>query len=269
MLGSDTRIKTGIAVLDFPCVSCVDHQVKELTDMKRMIVLLGLAVLLTLGILNVASAHAKLDHCTPAIGTNVATAPSQVVCVFSEEIDTKASTLSVWDANNQQVDKKDAHVDLNDPNHATLIASLDTSLVKDGVYTVKWHAVTPDDGGISDGTWQFAVGTVAVTPQPATEVVNPATATPPGNVPAGTPTEGAATAVASATSAVASPTAVTVITAATPAPQSTATSTVAAATVPATVPTTGSGINTTGILVLLALAIIILAVGGVVLRARG
>ena len=242
--------------------------------MKRMIVVLGLAVLLVLGLFGVVSAHAKLDHCTPAIGTNVATAPNQVVCVYSEEIDTKASTLSVWDANNQQVDKKDVHVDLNDPNHATLVASLDSALVKNGVYTVKWHTVTPDDGGISDGTWQFTVGAVAITPQPATEIVNPATATPPGNAPAATPTTAVvpATATTAATTApataavtattAATATAATIITAATPAPQSTATA-------PATVPTTGAGTNTTGILTLLALAIAILLIGGVTLRARG
>src|SRR5512135_1070808 len=103
---------------------------------------------MALGAFGVASAHATLDRCTPALSSTVAAAPAQIVCVYSEEIDTKQSTMSVSDATRIQVDKKDAHVDLSDPDHKTLIVSLDSTLVKDGLYTVKWHAVTPDDNGI-------------------------------------------------------------------------------------------------------------------------
>ncbi len=233
--------------------------------MKRIVLVLGLAALLALGAFGVASAHAELDHCTPATGSKVATAPSQVVCVYSEEIDTKASTMSVWDANNNQVDKKDAHVDLNDPDHKTLIVSLDTSLVKDGAYTVKWHAVTPDDGGISDGSWQFIVGTAAVTPQPTTEIVNPATATPPGNTTSAAPTTAAAQPTATTAATVAPAATATTVTAATTAATPSAPSTA----VPPAVPTTGGTTGANSVLVLLALAAVILLVGGVALKARG
>src|SRR5512136_358201 len=121
--------------------------------MKRNMLVLALAIALSLGVFQVAFAHAKLDHCTPAVDAAVAQAPAQVVCVMSEEIDTKLSTLSVWDASGVQVDKQDAHVDLNDPDHKTLIVSLDPANLKDGVYTVKYHTVTPDDGGVTDGTF--------------------------------------------------------------------------------------------------------------------
>ncbi len=121
--------------------------------MKRTIVLTLTLIVLAFSTFSIVSAHAKLDHCTPAVGSTVPTAPPQIVCVFSEEIDTKQSTMSVLDASGVQVDKKDAHVDLNDPDHKTLMVSLDTANTPNGLYTVKWHAVTPDDNGISDGTW--------------------------------------------------------------------------------------------------------------------
>jgi LPXTG-motif cell wall-anchored protein len=138
--------------------------------MKRAMLVTILAMALSLSVLQVAFAHAKIDHCTPATGSTVAQAPGQVVCVMTEEIDTKLSTMSVWDASGHQVDKKDAHVDLNDPDHKTLLVSLDPAATNNGIYTVKYHTVTPDDGGITDGTFQFIVGSAAAAPAPVTAV---------------------------------------------------------------------------------------------------
>jgi len=131
--------------------------------MKRIMLVFVLVAALSLSVFRVVFAHAELDHCAPAVDATVAQVPGQVVCVMSEEIDTKLSTLSVWDANGVQVDKKDAHVDLNDPDHKTLIVSLDPASMKDGIYTVKYHTVTPDDGGVTDGTFQFVAGSAAAT----------------------------------------------------------------------------------------------------------
>jgi LPXTG-motif cell wall-anchored protein len=162
--------------------------------MKRVILVAILAMALSLSVLQVAFAHAKIDHCTPAASSTVAQAPGQVACVMSEEIDTKLSTMSVWDASGTQVDKKDAHVDLYDPDHKTLLVSLDPAAMNNGIYTVKYHTVTPDDGGITDGTFQFVVGSAAATPASATEVqsdgatVTPApTATSAASAPPATP----------------------------------------------------------------------------------
>jgi methionine-rich copper-binding protein CopC len=163
--------------------------------MKRITLVFVLVAALSLGVFQVAFAHAKLDHCTPAVDAAVAQVPGQLVCVMSEEIDTKLSTISVWDANGVQVDKKDAHVDLNDPDHKTLIVSLDPASMKDGVYTVKYHTVTPDDGGVTDGTFQFVAGSAVATSTQAltstvvtsTLAVTPTVAVAPTPVPA-TPT---------------------------------------------------------------------------------
>lgn len=223
--------------------------------MKRIMVVAVGAALLVLGALGAASAHATLDHCTPAVSSTVATAPAQVVCIFSEEIDTKQSTMSVSDAVGTQVDKNDAHVDLSDADHKTLIVSLDSTLIKDGLYTVKWHSVTPDDNGISDGSWQFVVGTANATPYPPTIVVQ-------GETPA------AATASAAATDTPAGsavpPTPVPSPTAA--APQSAAQAATATPAAPVTPPSTGAGLNTAWVLV--GILAVVAVLGGVLIRVR-
>ncbi len=218
--------------------------------MKRLLLVAIGATLFTLGAFGAASAHATLDHCTPALGSTVAAAPSQIVCIYSEEIDTQRSTMSVWNASGSQVDKKDAHVDLNDPDHKTLVVSLDAAMTPNGLYTVKWHTVTPDDNGISDGSWQFVVGSAAATPYPPTLVVQ-------GETPAaGTPAAADATATATPTpsSAAATPVA-TAVPPANPTPAA-----------PTTAPATGAPENTAWIVLALLGGVLVLS--GSLLRVR-
>ena len=218
--------------------------------MKRKLLVAFGATLLALGAFGIASAHASLDHCTPALGSTVATAPAQIVCIYSEEIDTKRSTMSVWDANGNEVDKQDAHLDLNDANHETMLVSLDTSKAANGLYTVKWHTVTPDDNGITDGSWQFIIGSANATPYPPTQVKQ-------GETPAaGTPA--AASAVSTATPA-ASSTAATPAATALAAPSPTAVS-------PASAPTTGAPENSAWMG--FALLGLVLLLGGTMLRVK-
>ncbi len=105
-----------------------------------------------------AEARADLVQCEPAAGATVTTAPSQLRCSFSEELDTKQSTLAVRDAAGARVDQSDAHVDLNDPDHKQLVAGLDVTKMKDGMYTVSWHSVSAQDHDAVDGTFIFVVG---------------------------------------------------------------------------------------------------------------
>jgi methionine-rich copper-binding protein CopC len=178
--------------------------------MKHHIAAILFAGAAFLALANLASAHAQLDHCTPAPGTAVATAPTEIRCWFTEEIDSKASSLVVADANGTRVDNNDGHLDLNDPEHKQMFATVKS--LATGVYNVTWHTVTSDDNGISDGVFYFGVGQVAVptnAPTPASE----ATGSPAASTPA--PTAGPA-ATAAPTSA---PTAVgTVAPTSTPAP---------------------------------------------------
>jgi methionine-rich copper-binding protein CopC len=118
-------------------------------------ILWGILVILILSF-GVASAHdVAVTQSDPADGSTVAQSPAQVTAQFSEELDTQGSSMIVVDAAGQQVSDGQGRVDLNDPNHATMIATLPSPLV-DGVYTVQWHALLTD-GDASDGSFSFTV----------------------------------------------------------------------------------------------------------------
>lgn len=153
--------------------------------MKRVLITSFISITLFIALVSAASAHAKIDRCKPEPGSASPTAPPEVRCWFTEEIDAKTSTLAVSDASGQRVDNADARVDLNDPDHKQLFTTLKP--LATGVYQVSWHVVATDDNAITEGTWYFGVGQVTVpTLAPQT------TGTPPS--PAATPAVPAATA---------------------------------------------------------------------------
>lgn len=125
--------------------------------MKKIIVLLG-ALLVLHALSATAMAHAEMKSCTPPINGTVETAPDKVVCTASESMDPKGSSLAVFDAMGMQVDKKDSAVDLNDPDRVTISVSLDTAMMKDGEYTVKWTTLSSADGDEAKGEFKFTVG---------------------------------------------------------------------------------------------------------------
>jgi methionine-rich copper-binding protein CopC len=224
---------------------------KELAGMKRILIVALGAALMALAAFGIVSAHAELDHCTPGVTSTVASAPGQIVCVYSEEIDTKRSTMSVWDAKGTEVDNKDAHVDLNDPDHKTLLVSLDTSKTPNGLYTVQWRTVTPDDNGLSYGAWQFVIGSAGGAPYPPTQVLD-------GEVDAqGTPLATSAATPAATLAATQAPAAP----AATSMPEPSPTPAV-----PTTAPATGGPTNTAWMM--FAFLGLVLLLGGTMLRIR-
>lgn len=214
--------------------------------MKRYIALVGLALLLALGLVGRASAHAKLVSSTPAAGTRLTTAPATVTLVFSEEISEKDSSFSVTDSKGATVGT--GKLDLNDLDHKTLIGTLKTSL-GDGVYSITWKTVTSDDNGVSEGSFTFGVNVdpgIQPTPVPDDDEEAEATVA---------PTTASAGGAAATTTAAA-----TTRPAATSAPASTA----AAGAANPTLPTTG---GETPIMALLLVAALIVA-GGAFLRLR-
>lgn len=151
--------------------------------MKRLVLFSGSALLmmaLTVVVcVPVALAHAQIISCTPGIGSTVATAPATVTCKASEGMDGKGSSLTVVDSMGMQVDKGDSKVDLNDPDRVSISVSLDSAMVKDGLYTVKWKTLSAADGDSAEGEFQFAVGAQPMTiPPTATPAPAGAEATP-------------------------------------------------------------------------------------------
>jgi methionine-rich copper-binding protein CopC len=124
---------------------------------------LGLAMLAVILFGAVAAAHGPeiLVKTDPPDGITLEQSPAMVTAWFNIELDTRLSTLQVFDINHRQVDNEDANVDVGGPDQATIVVSLPT--LADGVYIVRWTAVTAVDRDLVGGVFTFAVGENGVT----------------------------------------------------------------------------------------------------------
>jgi methionine-rich copper-binding protein CopC len=120
---------------------------------SRGVAALVAALLLAALAPGIAEAHAGVARSEPAAGAKGA-APQQVKVWFTEPVDRAASTLTVVDAKGAHVDQGDKAQPAGD--QTLLTVSLKPGL-PDGVYTVKWSALTEDNGKTS-GEFQFGIG---------------------------------------------------------------------------------------------------------------
>jgi methionine-rich copper-binding protein CopC len=111
--------------------------------------------LLVGGLAAAAAAHAKLVSATPAPGSLVKAPPRLVRAVFNEELAPTHSRMTVTDGRGRRVDDGQGGVDLDDLDRKTLVARLRP--VGPGRYTVRWRAVSADDGYVAQGTFWFVV----------------------------------------------------------------------------------------------------------------
>lgn len=102
--------------------------------------------------LAIAHAHAFLDHADPRVGSTVNGSPSVVKVWFTEELEGAFSKIQVFDANGQEVDKKDVKIDAT--NKALMTVSV--LQLPPGTYKVKWSAVAVDTHHTT-GTFSFDV----------------------------------------------------------------------------------------------------------------
>lgn len=102
---------------------------------------------------DVARAHAFIDHADPKVGATLTQSPPQVKVWFNEAIEPEFSKLQVLDANGNQVDAKDTHLEATD--HALLIVSLPAALPA-GEYKVVWNVVASDTHR-THGDFKFTV----------------------------------------------------------------------------------------------------------------
>ena len=104
------------------------------------------------------SAHGvELLRSEPPDGAVLDKVPTQVKAWFNEELQTGESSIMVVNSDSSQVDHGDGGVDLDDPEHASMVVSL--SGLSAGAYIVRWHAVLLD-GDATDGEFGFTVGAV-------------------------------------------------------------------------------------------------------------
>ena len=99
-----------------------------------------------------ASAHAFLDHASPAVGSTVHAPPQQVRLWFTQEIEPSFSAAQVLDASGKRVDQGDARVDGSDP---TLI-TVSVPPLAPGRYKVTWRVLSVDTHA-TEGDYSFDV----------------------------------------------------------------------------------------------------------------
>jgi LPXTG-motif cell wall-anchored protein len=114
---------------------------------------------------NFVFAHARLVSSDPAADARLASAPSTITLVFSEELKPDGNTITVTDTSGTQVDAGDTALATSDAERRTLTVSLRSGL-GDGVYTVEWVNASTDGHG-EKGRFSFTVGTTTAAPTAA------------------------------------------------------------------------------------------------------
>ena len=119
--------------------------------MRRFIVFItAWAFLLACG---PAFAHAFLERATPAVGSTVATAPTEVAIEFTEGVEPAFSTIAVSDAAGARVDSGSPKSAPGDDKRLTV----GLKPLKPGSYKVEWHATSVDTHK-TQGSFSFSVG---------------------------------------------------------------------------------------------------------------
>lgn len=128
----------------------------------------------------VVRAHADYERSDPPAGAELAEAPTQVQIWFTQELFRRQgeNRIEVYAADGERVDLDDAAI--ADDDRRLMSISLQPDL-PDGLYTVRWHTLSADDGHPGDGEFTFVVGDATIAPAesaPSTHDHGQAVATP-------------------------------------------------------------------------------------------
>ena len=116
--------------------------------MKNRLAILASAALFALPIS--ASAHAMLDHATPAVGSVSSTAPREVVLFFTEQLEPKFSGAEVQNSSGTSVAFGPARASGTEMR-------MGLKALPPGAYKVIWHALSVDTHR-TQGSFSFRVG---------------------------------------------------------------------------------------------------------------
>jgi hypothetical protein len=120
--------------------------------MHRFIARTGLTALIAAAGVSPALAHAFLTTAVPAVGSTVATPPTEVDCNFTEALEPSFFTLKVQNAAGARVDTGKMHLATGDAKRMVI----GVQHLPPGTYTVNWHAVSVDTHHTA-GRFTFAV----------------------------------------------------------------------------------------------------------------
>ena len=109
--------------------------------MKHILRSRMLAAVMVITSSTLAFAHAQLKSADPAVGSSIATSPTEIRLTFSEAIEAKLSRIDLMDATDMIDDIASIAVDPN--NKSVLVAKLKHPLAV-GTYMVMWQAVSID-----------------------------------------------------------------------------------------------------------------------------
>jgi copper resistance protein C len=98
-----------------------------------------------------AFAHAFLDRASPAVGSEVAKAPTSIALTYSEPVEPLFSTVQVTDATGGRVD-----IGKPTTQNDGRILQVAVKQLPPGVYTVAWH-VTSVDTHKTEGHFTFTI----------------------------------------------------------------------------------------------------------------
>jgi methionine-rich copper-binding protein CopC len=115
--------------------------------MRFFVILLGL-----LATISVAQAHAMLERAMPPVGSTTADAPSEVVLVFTQDIEPAFSRIEVRDAKGNRVSASKAQTGASKRELRVAIRPSGT-----GRYSVNWNVLSVDTHK-SEGRFSFQVG---------------------------------------------------------------------------------------------------------------
>jgi methionine-rich copper-binding protein CopC len=147
----------------------------SMLHVHRALVAGALAIVLAIGPVSIAFAHAAYVSSVPAANSTVTSVPSVLVANFAEGIVPATALLTIVGPNGARADQGDGKVDLTDPNRKTMRVSLKPGLGS-GKYTVNWATVSSDDGDPANGSFVFTVALPA--PAAAAPAAKPAIVTP-------------------------------------------------------------------------------------------
>ena len=125
---------------------------------NRLLALVTLASLvLVVGFVAPAYAHANLIRSDPPANSVLPSSPHQVTLYFTEQLEPKLSGAAVYDSTGKEVD---TGYSVSPTDATILIVSLPT--LPFGVYTVAWHAISAVDGHHTSGSFSFGIGNVTI-----------------------------------------------------------------------------------------------------------
>jgi len=134
-------------------------------SLKRVFWLILAGMLFGIVSVSPVSAHAELIRSDPASNTVLDQSPHQIELLFSEALESRLSTIKVYDSTGAVINIAEAVVNPSNPEQMTL----PLPVLPDDVYTVSWQVISQIDGHQTAGSYPFIVGQAGAASLPSAQ----------------------------------------------------------------------------------------------------